>query len=271
MKLSSGCYLGTVLNRKQYEGVYLTRTCHSKGNWLPLHSHQNAYFCFIRQGFYSEKIGSQIRQCNPGMLVFHPPGETHSERIESEQSHSLNIEMDQVWLKRLLAERYATLISCELRQPNWSLLAHQLYREFSQYDSVSSLVVQGLTMQLLSGIFRQVPKKNRSLPPWLTKVREFVQDQFRDSLDLKSMAAVAGVHPVYLVQRFRLAYGVTPGEFQRQMRVDWACRQLTETRTPIGTIAIMAGFSDQSHLARQVKKRTGLSPRTLRNSAFKSS
>jgi AraC family transcriptional regulator len=261
-KLASGCYLGKVLQRQQWDHLWLTQTQHTQCDWLPTHAHQNAYFCFVRTGQFSERFGSQVRQCTPSMLIFHPPEERHSERIESPRSASFNIELDQCWLQPHAALARLSMEPLELSDEHSRGIARQLYREFREPDQVSPLCVQGLTLQLLAGLARS--QHSPAMPSWVKRVRQLLHDRQLETLNTATLAEAAGVHPVYLVQAFRKHVGVTPGEYQRQLRLQWACEQLKNTTMPIAIIALRAGYADQSHFARHLQRHTGCTPRAYR-------
>ncbi len=265
-KLASGCYLGKVLVRQQWDHLWLTQTQHTRCDWLPTHAHQNAYFCFVKLGHFAERYGSQVRQCQPSMLVFHPPEERHSERIESPRSVSFNIELDQRWLLPHAATARLAMEPAVLRGAEWQGIVHRLYREFQDPDHVTPLSVQGLTLQLLAGLARSSMSSTK-VPTWVKRVQQLIHDRMLELLDTATLAQVAEVHPVYLVQAFRKYVGATPGDYQRQLRLQWACEQLQHTTQPIADIALRAGFADQSHLARHLKRLTGFTPGAYRRNA----
>jgi AraC family transcriptional regulator len=53
----------------------------------------------------------------------------------------------------------------------------------------------------------------------------------------------------------------------RKLRIEFACRRLTNTDAPLVEIALAAGFADQSHFSRAFKRETGRSPAEFRKSA----
>jgi len=74
------------------------------------------------------------------------------------------------------------------------------------------------------------------------------------------IAASAGVHPVSLARTYRRHRRRTIGERIRELRVERACRLLATTEDPIAEVAQTCGFADQSHLARLMRRRLGVSP-----------
>ena len=54
------------------------------------------------------------------------------------------------------------------------------------------------------------------------------------------------------------------GEYLRRLRLDFAAREIANTETLLGEIAIAAGFADQSHLTKTFKAYFGLKPSEYR-------
>jgi AraC family transcriptional regulator len=69
-----------------------------------------------------------------------------------------------------------------------------------------------------------------------------------------------GVHPDHLVHAFRRQYHCTVGEYVRQLRIEFACRQITSSDMPLAEIAVEAGFADQSHFTKTFKRLVGMTP-----------
>jgi len=262
-KLASGCFLGTVLSRRAYHGIVLTETRHHQRDWLPVHAHQNAYFCLVRRGQFVERYGQRERLCKPMMLTFHPPEELHSEKIESPVSCSFNIEIETAVLEHAGQACAVPMKSQECTDKSMAHLAMRLQQEFSLNDAVSPLAVEGLTLELLAGLLRSQRPRD-AVPIWLRRIRDLLQDRFQEPLSLEELSSEAGIHPVYLVQCFRRHFRCTPGHFQRQLRVEFARDKLTKTMLSLSEIALLAGFADQSHLTRWFKQFTGITPARYR-------
>ena len=68
-----------------------------------------------------------------------------------------------------------------------------------------------------------------------------------------ALAQTVDVHPVHLAHQFRKHFGVSIGEYIRNLRIQFVCQRL-RTDASLAEIAREAGFADQSHMSR---------PRTL--------
>jgi AraC family transcriptional regulator len=91
-----------------------------------------------------------------------------------------------------------------------------------------------------------------------------VEDRFREPLRLADLAREAGVHPAHLSRVFRQRYRESIAERLRRLRTEWAAERLVDSDDPISTIALAAGFADQSHLTRALRARTGMTPSRYR-------
>ena len=101
-------------------------------------------------------------------------------------------------------------------------------------------------------------------PRWLLRAKERMHDEFTSRLTLQQIASTAGVHPVHLAATFRRIVGVPVAAYIRQLRLDYACRELTDSSTPLTDIAYAAGFADQSHFCRLFRQALGMTPSAYR-------
>ena len=68
-----------------------------------------------------------------------------------------------------------------------------------------------------------------------------------------------------LQTRFRRAVGLTPKEFGRVMRLQATLRALDSGDASLSDVAADAGFADQAHVTRELRRVTGLAPARLRS------
>lgn len=111
------------------------------------------------------------------------------------------------------------------------------------------------------------PPSPSSPPAWLCRIRDHLHDCAGVAPPVRELARAAGVHPVSLARAFRRAYGVTVTEYARRLRVRAASDRIASTALPLARIACEAGFADQAHLTRELRRETGLTPGALRRAA----
>lgn len=268
-RLPSGCFMGEVMVRRRFDGLVLTETQHTQSDdWLPVHAHQNAFFCLVRRGEYSERYdGVNERLCKPMTLTFHPSEEKHTEQIHTPRTASFNLEFEPERLSRL--KQLGSFLDGPAHQqggPAGDVML-RLHNEFHHDDPVSPLAVEGLTLELLTHFYRTGKPTARAVPQWLHEVRDLMHDQFAAKLELKHLAEAAGVHPVYFIQVFRKHFDCTPGSYQRRLRVEAAKQHLLKADLVLSEIALRVGFVDQSHFTRTFKQHTGVTPAAFRRMA----
>lgn len=266
MKFSSARLYGRVLSTASVDGLTLTETSYAPSLKLPKHSHEQAYFCFVLEGGFTEVFGRRSRSCRPSTLVFHPAGETHSDFFHAD-SRCFNLQMNAAWLDRVNRETRILNSPADFSGGSLVQLARRLFREFCNGDVFSRLVIEALALEILAEASRHSAKCARRVaaPCWLEQARELLHERCCERLSQTEIAELVGVHPVHLAREFRRFYRCTIGEYLRRLRVEFACRQLSSASdAPLSEIALAAGFFDQSHFARTFKMLVGTTPNQYR-------
>ena len=93
--------------------------------------------------------------------------------------------------------------------------------------------------------------------------RRLIRDAEDESLDLSRLAAAAGVTRFQVIRDFKRHTGLTPMAFLRNRKLRRASR-LIEAGAGLAEAATLAGFSDQSHLARVFRGMIGITPGAFR-------
>lgn len=252
------------VSEREIAGFHSTETSHPPRFRIPEHFHDLASLYLVLQGSLTEFYGHKTRECKAPNVVFTPPGEKHSNLFDDRGGRCFLLEIPPAFVDRL------TLAGVKLEQSLHSeggmlaWLAMKLYREFERPDAVSLLAVEGLMLEALSELGRWSEKGDATAPVWLRQARDLLSDRFRESLTLDEIAGSVGVHPAHLARSFRRSYRCTVGEYQRQLRIEYASRQLAETRTSMCNIALAAGFADQAHFSRTFRNHTGMTPARFR-------
>lgn len=270
MRLRPGRLFGDILKTSVGSELWLTETLCPPSFKAPRHSHELFQFCFVIEGGFSEKCGQRKRECTPLTLITHPSDETHANRYYSSGAHCFVVEIGEQWLSRF--REYSLMLDCSTQfNHGFSVwLAKRLYNEFYRMDGASPIAIEGLTLEMMAEVSRRHVKTSESTSPrWLERTRELLQAHFSDEMSLERIARTVGTHPVHLARVFRQYYGCTIGEYIRQLRVEFACRELSLTDAPLAQIALAAGFYDQSHFSRTFKKIVGLTP-TVYRASFRS-
>jgi len=267
VQLAPGRLYGETLKSQKVASFELSERHYPPRFKTPRHSHKQALFCFVMQGGYTETYGKKTRECRSSTLLFHPADELHAEYFHDSGGRSFIIEVEPAWLDLMREHQALVDHSADFRGGVFELLARRLYLEFVRMDGVSPLVVEGLMLEMVGEASRRHEHGAEAHPPhWLQQAKELLCDRFTERLTLAEVANTVGVHPVHLAQMFHKSYRCTVGDYVRQLRVEYACRALAASETPIVEIALAAGFCDQSHFTRTFKRSTGVAPSQYRES-----
>ena len=126
------------------------------------------------------------------------------------------------------------------------MLAVHLLRHYAQIDHTLKEETYRLTQQQVK------------------RVMEYVQHHLDQDLSLAELAQQSGLSPFHFARLFRQATGESPHQYVVNRRIETAQRLLKETDLPLSQIALMTGFSSQSHFTRTLTSHLGQPPRQYR-------
>lgn len=266
-KLSPGCTHGKTLRSLEVAEFIITENVHPAGGEISEHAHENAHFCFVLQGSYSEFDGRRELICEPRTLTFRPPGDIHRDCFYDRDVRVFIVEIPPRWVERLRDQSIRLDRAGEFKGGPLPQLAARLNREFHRTDAAASLIVEGLTLELMAEAARHsAGGGGPKIPRWLKQAEALIRARFAENLTLGRIASEVGVHPVHLATVFRREYRSTVGEYIRRLRIEYACLALARGEKPLGAIALEAGFANQAHFSGAFKRLTGLTPAAYRNS-----
>jgi AraC-like DNA-binding protein len=111
------------------------------------------------------------------------------------------------------------------------------------------------------------PPTNRGglAPARANRVCEYIESHLQENIALEVLAEIAQLSVHHFARAFRQSLGTPPHNYIVQRRVEHAQQLLRNTDLPLSEIAIVAGFTDQSHLSRHFRTITGVSPSLARH------
>ena len=118
----------------------------------------------------------------------------------------------------------------------------------------------------LIGITRDTQKTLNALTP-LQKFQpalDIIEREYGKNIKLDDLAEAVCMSTSTFLRNFRKQFGMTPGNYVKQVRYKAACRLLSESALSISEVAYDTGFSDQSHFTREFKKTSGVTPKSYR-------
>jgi AraC family transcriptional regulator len=100
------------------------------------------------------------------------------------------------------------------------------------------------------------------------RVREKMDANLHSDLSLASIAIESGYSRTHFLRMFRAATNMTPHQYLMTLRVDRAKELLANRNANLIDVAIVCGFSSQSHLTTVFRKMVGVTPAEFRRDLF---
>lgn len=150
-------------------------------------------------------------------------------------------------------ERVAQILLAELERkphPTQALIVDQL-----------STV---LATHLLGSYNAFEPMQCHEAPPLgrleLARLTEFIEENMDRTIGLAELARIANVSRFHFTRLFKRSTGMTAIGYVEQCRIRRAQTLILETDIPLADIALMTGFSDQSHFTKRFHRHIGCTP-----------
>lgn len=169
------------------------------------------------------------------------------------------------------ADRLELLPAFQVRDDQLQAIAMMLATEF-QSNSNNELYIDSLTNVLAVNLLRQhtvskpqVPVYEGGLPPrQLNQVLDYIETYLDQNIKLADLAKLLDLSAFHFSRLFKQSIGITPHQYLSQQRVDRAKKLLKQSDLMITDIALECGFSSHSHLSKQFRQVTGITPKAYR-------
>jgi AraC-like DNA-binding protein len=106
--------------------------------------------------------------------------------------------------------------------------------------------------------------RRREADERILKVIRFLRENISRSIEVETMARVAGWAPSHFSAVFRRQTKASPLAFLNRLRVQTACALLKETDEPIAEIGARVGLTDPFYFSRLFRQLVGMPPRLYR-------
>lgn len=238
----------------------VAETLHTCGLALPWHAHEFACVHLVLGGVYQEETRHGSESYKGRGVLYKPSGEPHSNLFSAGGSRTLRVEFvpspDVPELD--LGPTYSV-------DPILCATAKRLHDEIRRPDEFTLLSVEGLCLELLARLGRTRNRWSASAKRDIVRAAtHLLEEGHHEHFCFSDIANELGVSRSHLARSFREYHRCTMGDYLRSVRVERARQALSETELPLASIALDAGFADQSHFTRVFNRIVGLSPAAYR-------
>ncbi|MGV0028835.1 helix-turn-helix domain-containing protein [Phormidesmis priestleyi] len=169
-------------------------------------------------------------------------------------------------------DRLELLPEFRTRDPQIEAIGLMLLAELQQGNCGSRLYIESLTNILAVHLIRQYTTTQPQRPVYegglpqrqLSQVLDYMNDHLEQDIKLADLAALLNMSQFHFSHLFKQAIGTSPYQYLLQQRVEQAKQLLKEGDRSIMDIALLCGFNSHSHLSKQFRQLTGVTPKTYR-------
>ena len=244
-------------------GFCVQRLDYAPGHRLAPHAHDRIGITLVVDGLLREVAHGTEEDASALSVVVKPAGTMHGNEVGPRGARTIRVEIVDEALLLEDAHRLGPWRWMHAGPGVQPLLA--IGRAL--LDPASGTALDEMVLELLGEVANAPTPRSGDAPVWIRRAREALDDLGLRGIEVRDLAARLRVHPVSLTRAFRRAYGVPVTTYRRRVRLRRAAEQIAGTDRTMCSIAHAAGYSDQSHMCREVQATTGLTPSGLRAAA----
>lgn len=214
-----------------------------------------------------------------GDLLVTPANTPLFVRWEGEE-HCLQIQLTDSFLKRIAGEtfngngeRLQLMPAFHQQDTQVIAIANLILQEFQQTSAGNQLCVDSLANLLAVNLLRQFATTQPQLPTYggglpqrqLMTILDYIDAHLDQEIKLANLAALLDMSQFHFSHLFKQSMGLTPYQYLLQQRVERAKQLLKHTDRFIADIALECGFNSHSHLSKQFRQLTGITPKAFRS------
>jgi AraC family transcriptional regulator len=247
---------------------------------------------FSEQQFVRHNVSMQVgrpllvtSRCNgeilrrlqvPGDVKIVPPGvprvwETESATIKLSMYLSSVLMHSTAEAMGIDLNRVAIAPQLHVRDPRIEHIGWAVKAELESLDPAGRLYGDSLGVALASHLLRAyVPAgaqrcDGRFSQRRLRRVVDYIHEHLALDLSLAQLAQLVDMSPSHFKVVFKQSTGLPVHQFVIRSRVEYATELIGRDNLPLSQVALQAGFANQSHMARCMKRLMGATPATLRS------
>lgn len=251
------------------QGVTLMRA-HFTDYTFERHSHPEFGIGLTYSGVQTFNCQGTRQTSAPGNVIFLNPDQAHDGLRGKTDSYDYSMLYVDTDVMTVLRERAAGVLPASyfrdavVHAPEAAKQLHNAIEATGQAQEAlraESLLLNAFMGLLLRFGERQTAAQTPVLAGLgrLQRVRDYLRAHASNDISIGELAREAGVSRVYLSRAFERQFGVPPHVYLNAVRLANA-RQLLLSGMSLATVAVTAGFADQSHFTRRFKGSVGLSP-----------
>ncbi len=214
-----------------------------------------------------------------GDIAIMPAGSLSRYQAEG-HDHYLQLQMTPQFLQQVATEasdldpaRIELMTGFRIRNPQLEQILLLLRSELHKgNDWIGRLYVESLANALAVMLLRDYSTAQPCVAVYegglgdrkLLQVTDYINDSLDQDIKLADLAQLLGMSQSHFSQLFKQSMGISPHQYLLQQRVERAKQLLKQTDQSVVDIALACGFNSHSHLSKQFRQLTGMTPKAYR-------
>lgn len=212
----------------------------------PVHRHGDARLLVFLDGLMTEDVFGVTRRFVRGDVLFRPPFYGHENLAGSTGSAYVRLNVTAAAARRWMADQ------------GWRPATGRLA------DDALGQLAAAQAANCGAEVLSSLVAATRADSDYAAPLGHVARVLANDTTSIADLAGQLGWPAHTLTRRFSAARGTSPLAYRGQARLQRALECLADASDPIADVACAAGYCDQSHLTRALKRETGLTPTEFR-------
>ncbi len=103
----------------------------------------------------------------------------------------------------------------------------------------------------------------------MTKTIKYINENHFEQISVETLAEIAGLSVSQFERNFKKLFHTTPIRYITKLRLNEACKALSQSDDGVAQIALKTGFCDQSYFTRIFTNKIGITPNAYRKKYYK--
>lgn len=238
-------------------------------------------FKYVLKGQEQYAVDGKTYEVNEKQVLFFADNKAYEARIEHPRLTrglciDLNLEMKELACIDALNEKEQFFFSPEFKTQKINFLDNAMHKLLQQIEGShvqdQSLRLEEIHKEVCHQVLQMegeyvermsaVPIKNRTykreLFARLIAVKNYIQDHKTQKIKLSDIASENGLSAFYLHRLFKQVFGLTPAQYQENIRMQEAQQHLKRLSAKETSLAL--GFEDEAYFSRRFKRYFGTTP-----------
>ncbi len=146
-----------------------------------------------------------------------------------------------------------------------------LLSSIKSQDEFFELDIYSLIFRLFSLLYHEghlIPHKKNPIQTRQTqsviKLIDWIDDNFTETITLQKLSEISGLSEKYICRIFKEYTAKSPINYINELRIDFACHEMTINGKNITQAALDSGFNDLSYFSKLFKRLKGITPNKYR-------